>query len=521
MEFQCCGCQKFLNLHSRYPMFYQNAHYCLSCNTANNYNLAYSSDQIFIAKLDQELVDSNCHPEYEAKSIDFQTFKVYCIYCYEADHYLLESFHLRSYLRSCLEQALNQVSYPREYIKEFREKLQSQSSCRELLTCLKKKFLFDSQAAFCLPHLNQAYYYDSKTFTFQCEACRSPNSFIFNQHQQDLMHLAYQEYLRTSTPNFRSFVLKCVREQQFPKNFFIEIGYMVASNNSMLSAVCLICEESFDDSQRLKVKLHQEDLHEICYRCFCNASNRICPIDYQPFPPIQSSPPSNLPPPNPPPNLPPPNPPLNPNLSSDLTGNDLKCIICEQTSIDYLIPTCKHFCHLACYKNNQSCKCQINSANAPFSPFCYRCTDKNIIQACETCNKSYCYLCITNLNLVECCKSIQDNVDNIKIKCPGCLIDRSLSNIVPIKCKTHNLVCKKCWNIGSELNKCLICDEKYDLGIFCNCSKCNLKNIKYIGEYHCTQNCDVCEFCQTMEILEKSINKEAPVCADCGEELEA
>jgi hypothetical protein len=204
-------------------------------------------------------------------------------------------------------------------------------------------------------------------------------------------------------------------------------------------------------------------------------------------------------------------------IKSDILATSLSCIYCNTNNIDYIIPICKHLCHYNCFKNaNYICKKADNSVDNQ-EEICSICLyDKNIIK-CTECKKRYCYICILNRNLDKCCEVLNEKSKDIKTTCPGCLISSPYSEMSPIKCKSHEFLCKKCFNLSIKLKTCILgCELVNELSYNCTCKACGIKDIKYFGNYYCPDKCEVCDTCQTGYILRNSTKKEDPLCAYCG-----
>lgn len=288
---RCKLCQKIFNLISRYPMVYSGTYYCYSCCCRENYE-AQPADNMFVTKLKQEVLISDCHPDQEEHSIDLETFKVYCTYCAPPNKCLLDQTSPRSFLYIQLQSALKKKKYPREYIKDLLYRTRPSSSLQEIVTTLKKKVMFDSQYALCSKDLEPTIYLDREKFTFHCPNCITETCHDFNTYKDYFILIAFEKLSVTKTDSFRTYIIDCIRNQNYDKNFFLEMKEVVSNQESNLSnsSFCLICKEPFNVGEMIPIKLHEEDLHEICYKCYKNQPYRNCPIDGKPFPLIPNTP---------------------------------------------------------------------------------------------------------------------------------------------------------------------------------------------------------------------------------------
>lgn len=199
------------------------------------------------------------------------------------------------------------------------------------------------------------------------------------------------------------------------------------------------------------------------------------------------------------------------------------CGFCGQGQVNMILPECYHSCHLICFKaNNFVCGCgkfqEVEGVNN--SQTCKICSGKNNLISCANCRSNHCFLCIVNKDLAGCCEYLKNCLDQVKVSCPGCWSITSYSNIMPIKCKNHEVICMNCWNIGASQKKCVLgCEMPYELLNFCTCKACTLTDMKYCGNFKCPDHCEVCDFCQTQYSLKMFKEKRPLQCVYCGNTL--
>ena len=210
--------------------------------------------------------------------------------------------------------------------------------------------------------------------------------------------------------------------------------------------------------------------------------------------------------------------------------NENLCIFCNNPKPNLVLDECRHFCHLKCFKlADYVCQlCQVHkdieglNLSDNNSYICSLCSAESNIISCkgENCNKKYCFLCISNHNLQKCCGEIKNNLKNETTSCPSCLTDIKYDKIAPLRCPNHSLLCMKCWNLGVATDRCILgCELSFKFSLYCNCVACEQKEIKYLDNYQCPNECPVCDFCQTQHSMAKRKLKAPPSCASCGSEL--
>ena len=197
------------------------------------------------------------------------------------------------------------------------------------------------------------------------------------------------------------------------------------------------------------------------------------------------------------------------------------CIICKSKNPNF-VSKCEHFYHINCLmeiasQDTKCIKCQ-NSINLEgieiiSADSCQVCSRRHTLWACKNCMKNYCYFCIARGITTECCKDISKNMKDLTTKCVGCRMNRFFSDFVPISCPDHSLLCKKCWNLGIELGRCLLgCNILFKLSEYVQCCCCHKNGTRYYGEWVCHNDCQVCEFCQVKSIINAGDNIRCPAC---------
>ncbi|OMJ76591.1 hypothetical protein SteCoe_24000 [Stentor coeruleus] len=262
------------------------------------------------------------------------------------------------------------------------------------------------------------------------------------------------------------------------------------------------------------------------------------PIINPPPPPIINPPPFNAPPPliggissltlppqlinKTPSNIEPP-PPIN--IPKFDLAKEL-CVYCKQSGVQLILPDCYHLCHLFCYVENNKCpecKGEERIIEIPYvvdMKKCALCRVESNLLACFNCEKQYCFICVNNKTIEGCCDNIKNSLDKYKSSCPGCFYTIGYDNFVPIKCKEHDALCKKCWNLSVAIGKCIIgCEIENSMAYYCHCEACDENEIKYFGEFVCPNNCEVCDFCQSIQIL-KCLRKKQEISCPCCENIE-
>ncbi|OMJ81317.1 hypothetical protein SteCoe_18240 [Stentor coeruleus] len=204
-----------------------------------------------------------------------------------------------------------------------------------------------------------------------------------------------------------------------------------------------------------------------------------------------------------------------------------KCVFCSEQGVNLILPDCLHLCHLPCYIKYKVCaKCNDGVEKKIEIPYvvdmqkCAFCRDNTNLLMCKECNKQYCFICVSSKKLEKCCESITTNLDDYKTQCQGCLCIMSYKNFISLKCKDHDVLCKKCWNISFTKEKCVMgCKLPISMGYYCLCEGCDKMQIKYFGDFVCPDNCMVCDSCQTMQFLRCCKDKKDPICAICNNNL--
>ena len=308
--FFCGNCKKFFNLTSRLPLINeQGTTWCFAC--ASTVSIKWNEVRdAFLLKLRQELIYPDCHrslchpdgnhphgcyPDIQAHSINIKTLQVFCEACFNPNSniILIESQGARFPLLNLLKKAVEDKNSPREYLQECTDILYRESiSANEILTCLRNKLRFDSEFILCRAHLRQAAFIDRANFVFKCTQCKNNecDDLYADYNYYNKAVEARQHLNEVKTSAFRSVVLKLVKNGiKTPKDYkdiILEFSHMWSEKDSNLapSSRCLLCEELFNLGDKLPVMLHEEEKHEICLKCYSKSTDKVCPIDRQPFP---------------------------------------------------------------------------------------------------------------------------------------------------------------------------------------------------------------------------------------------
>ena len=250
-------------------------------------------------------------------------------------------------------------------------------------------------------------------------------------------------------------------------------------------------------------------------------------INYNPEP-LQPNPPPQLNPPLPPPLPPQLNPPPKPKPQMDYEQlktsylQDLPCSSCAKPEIELFLPDCNHPYHISCFEHY--CKVcgapkEIDQLKKRAASFCQICQNDNNLLNCETCGKIFCFLCLfQRIDEKSCCALVETQLQGLENLCPGCEYVMEYSKFIPIGCKGHALLCKKCLCLGMMAGKCVLgCRVKIDLKDIVNCQSCGNKEIGYRGDFECGQ-CSICYKCQWQENLKNGKNQKFN-CVFCSDPL--
>lgn len=202
--------------------------------------------------------------------------------------------------------------------------------------------------------------------------------------------------------------------------------------------------------------------------------------------------------------------------------NEAFCIFCSLGQVNLILPECSHSCHVKCFLQQKAIctvctvKKEIQGLEVKGEINCNLCGGLNNLISCPDCLTKHCYVCFRNNSLKHCCEALKNNLEDQFSQCPGCESKTPYSEIVPLKCETHDLLCKKCWNISILTGKCVFnCKLAYSVGVYCHCDVCNKNEIKHLSPLTCPNSCNLCEFCQSRFSIFTSASK----CANCQEVL--
>lgn len=129
--------------------------------------------------------------------------------------------------------------------------------------------------------------------------------------------------------------------------------------------------------------------------------------------------------------------------------------------------------------------------------FCSICENKERLATCMDCLKIFCTACALNPAKPLCCQKYRQLCMNEYKKCAGCSYYKRVTDFCwQVKCEAHDYLCLKCWNLGSNVGKCVMgCVVDTKFSCYVQCRACGLWKPRYLGEYRCQNNCEICELC--------------------------
>lgn len=197
--------------------------------------------------------------------------------------------------------------------------------------------------------------------------------------------------------------------------------------------------------------------------------------------------------------------------------DSLTCEECQNVDIDLILLECRHSYHISCfYQYCKKCDAPRTVTTKPLidPKICFICSSASNIIHCETCQTPYCFLCVNHKVLPDCCKPILQKLSQYSTQCPGCEFTLPYSEFCQVKCKSHDLLCIKCWNLGVIRNLCVLgCEIKLNLAKRCLCAICQESKPAYLDSKKC-ENCEVCLDCQWTHNFSQP--NENFTCAKCG-----
>lgn len=289
----CAICNLFLDCSYGPPCTnFQNNTICSHCVNTQGFNITETIgdpnsevmqiDQIAYIELRKEVLYADCGHELQAFFMHEQWFILYCRECRPKNENSIISFSRqspRAYLTGLLENALT-GNYPYELKQIWRNRITSAVS--DIHKCIKEKFFFDMDAAICLEHYQYANGYNCKDFIFKCGYCKEDeNTAEYPMYFENIV-LVIREFLKTAkTTSLISTVVIAIRDSKFDKNVLYCMRYVKSEASCSLSssATCPICFTKFALGPSYPIKLHEEELHEICYSCYKKYQLSNCFID--------------------------------------------------------------------------------------------------------------------------------------------------------------------------------------------------------------------------------------------------
>lgn len=208
----------------------------------------------------------------------------------------------------------------------------------------------------------------------------------------------------------------------------------------------------------------------------------------------------------------------------EIDNKHFPCCKCGFGEIDLVLTGCRHTYHLKCF-NNFCDKCNINAEinplpkKSPKDSGCRYCgSDENLL-LCNYCNLNTCFLCISSKLLPDCCENCFENLGAYDSECPACNCKQSYEHFLPIKCRQHPLLCKKCLSLSISIKCCVLgCKLPTSFSDNRNCELCNEYKKPFYSEYKCKNDCRICETCQWSPLL-NNVPGIDPDCVGCNDPL--
>lgn len=189
--------------------------------------------------------------------------------------------------------------------------------------------------------------------------------------------------------------------------------------------------------------------------------------------------------------------------SHNTTNSQVKCLICKAHFPDFKIPESGYYhlnCLNKCAESNPSYFDLSQYAYKDFlikAPCCLICESKENLESCRNCVKIYCLNCALNPAKPVCCEPYRDFRRNTYKECIGCYYSKRVTEFcIQVKCEAHDYLCMKCWNLGKNVGKCILgCPINTNFTYYTECRICGQWKPKYLGEFRCASNCEICELC--------------------------
>lgn len=297
-----------------------------------------------------EILKANCDCVHENTTkagyrLNKVTLIVHCKDCKKDEYLNLHSTYPRLLLENITKTMIKDLNLPKEQIRML-STIEKQEEVEKILMKQRKAMAYVSEKSVCFHHFKETYKYNLERFEFNCDKCP------FYSKSIDLCAEGYFyqaiNYCKAicssaKTSAFTSSIMKYLKSTNphysIVKNFLYDLKDLHDSRNLPLKdeSFCLQCENQFNFSSP-PVKIHENELHEICLKCFRSSSTKQCPICTHHF-----SPSSQL---------------IFPNSLYDL--NDKFCCITHENSkfsyfkqrLPYLTPCLHNVCSI-CYNNQR------------------------------------------------------------------------------------------------------------------------------------------------------------------------
>lgn len=199
-----------------------------------------------------------------------------------------------------------------------------------------------------------------------------------------------------------------------------------------------------------------------------------------------------------------------------------QCGICYGVNPDFEKAANEHY-HLACLvyysaSNPNFFNLSSHVSNDIIIPIqsCYTCKSDQDLSSCPQCNFEFCFSCTLKPGIRVCCENFKNQFKSIAKKCIGCFYVKPNSEFCyRFKCKDHDYLCLKCWSFGKTQGRCVFgCVINTQWACYTKCLMCHEWRPKYLGEYRCTRNCEICDLCGYKRAME-----DGKPCSICLKEI--
>jgi hypothetical protein len=281
----CVRCGLLIdNILSGGAKVYQERLVCIDCQRYFDPSQLQEILTAKISSIKREILYADCHTHLQAFSmLPKENWNyLYCKACtqnYAGEKVSFLNQTPRKILTFSLETALKE-----NYTKEIKANwtLKLTGSVTEIRECLQEKFFLDFSTPVCLKHFQAAEFYDLNKFSFKCPSCDlTDKSYSFTQYYQYILEQCRNALASAKTGAFTSAIIKQLNSQQPDKNFFYSLKDLNSTKNSSLTktSICLKCSETFGFGMRYPIQLHENEHHEICYKCYLKYSENFCFLD--------------------------------------------------------------------------------------------------------------------------------------------------------------------------------------------------------------------------------------------------